>query len=208
LRALINLGVLLQTQGKIDEAELIHLDALSKARRVLGEDHPDTIVVLFSLGDALQESGRLNEAEPYYREALQKNRRKLGEEHPLTLVLLSNLGSLLLAQGQHGDVIELLLSREGAMRRAFTKGNAARLGKYLTIVGKARTGLGQYPIAEGVLIEAYSVLASSPGPNPKNLRYCLQAHVELYRAWHEVEPAGGYDSKAAEWQRRLSELVE
>src|SRR5262245_42229026 len=46
LEALNNLGVLLQSRGKPAEAEPYFRDALEGRRRVLGDDHPDTLRAL------------------------------------------------------------------------------------------------------------------------------------------------------------------
>ncbi|MCL4838940.1 MAG: serine/threonine-protein kinase [Thermoanaerobaculia bacterium] len=86
--------------GLLDAALPLQESALATRRRVLGEDHPDTLTSIDSLGLLLQDRGQLAEAEPFTREALAKRRRALGEEHPDTLLSLGNMGVLLQAQGQ------------------------------------------------------------------------------------------------------------
>jgi tetratricopeptide (TPR) repeat protein len=93
------MGFLLRAQGKLDQAEPLYLEALEKRRRVLGEEHPNTLESLNSVASTLQEQSRLAEAEPYYREALAKRRRVLGEDHPLTFESINNMGFLLRARG-------------------------------------------------------------------------------------------------------------
>src|SRR5205085_4570285 len=55
----------------LDEAALsLERRALADRRRVLGEDHPDTLLSIGNAGAYLNALGKSKEAEPYYREAL------------------------------------------------------------------------------------------------------------------------------------------
>jgi non-specific serine/threonine protein kinase/serine/threonine-protein kinase len=70
-----------------------HLErALEVRRRVLGEEHPDTLNAMNNLADLYQDQGRYAQAEPLFVKTLQVSRRVLGEEHPHTLTSMSNLG--------------------------------------------------------------------------------------------------------------------
>ncbi|MBM4107585.1 MAG: tetratricopeptide repeat protein [Phycisphaerae bacterium] len=206
LASINNMGVLLRAQGKLDQAEPYYREALEKSRRVLGEEHPNTLVSIAWMGVLLRAQGKLDQAEPYYREALEKNRRVLGEEHPNTLAFTGNLGRLLQLQGKHQDAIELLLPVEPTARKAFTGGNAPRLGMLLTTLGRARVGVGydaeRFALAEANLLEAHAIHvdAKDRGPAHKDTLECVQGLVELYKAWHAAEPEKGYDTRAAEWQ--------
>ncbi|MDA1106382.1 MAG: tetratricopeptide repeat protein, partial [Planctomycetota bacterium] len=71
--------------------------------RVLGEEHPQTLLSISIMGDLLHSQGNLAEAEPYFRDALEKRRRVLGEEHPQTLLSINNMGSLLHSQGKFAE---------------------------------------------------------------------------------------------------------
>jgi serine/threonine protein kinase/Tfp pilus assembly protein PilF len=95
-----SMGFLLESQGRLAEAEQYRREALEKCRRTLGEEHPDTLNSISNMGVLLRDQGRLDEAEPYLREALEKSRRTLGEEHPDTLVSINSMGGLLRAQGR------------------------------------------------------------------------------------------------------------
>ncbi|MGH7178185.1 MAG: tetratricopeptide repeat protein [Tepidisphaeraceae bacterium] len=64
--------------------------ALSIRRRLLGEDHPDTLSSLNNYASVLEKLGRVTEAEPLYKQALDRRRRLLGEDDPKTLISLNN----------------------------------------------------------------------------------------------------------------------
>ena len=101
--------------GRYDAAFPLQESALATRRRVLGEEHPDTLTAIHNMGSVLKKLGRLDEAEPYHREALEKSRRALGEEHPDTLASLSSMGSLLSVQGKLAEAEPLY--REALDRR-------------------------------------------------------------------------------------------
>jgi tetratricopeptide (TPR) repeat protein/tRNA A-37 threonylcarbamoyl transferase component Bud32 len=78
-----------------------HLErALATRRRVLGDDHPDSLDSISNLGFLLKTQGKLADAEPLYREALDRSRRVHGNDHRSTLSSIMNLGALLQTQGK------------------------------------------------------------------------------------------------------------
>jgi serine/threonine protein kinase/tetratricopeptide (TPR) repeat protein len=85
--------------GLNEAAVPLQESALTTRRRVLGEEHPDTVLAISNMSVLLRELGRLDDAEPYHREALEKSRRILGDDHPETIIAISNMGSLLRAKG-------------------------------------------------------------------------------------------------------------
>jgi serine/threonine protein kinase/Tfp pilus assembly protein PilF len=101
--------------GRTDLA-LPHVEvALTLRRRLLGDDHPDTMSLINGVGFVLREQGKLNEAEPLLREALERRRRALGDDHPHTMFSIDNLGGLRSDQGKLGEAEPLC--REALERR-------------------------------------------------------------------------------------------
>ena len=86
--------------GQYPAALPLQESALATRRRVLGEEHPDTIISINNMGSLLANQGKLAEAEPYYRDTLEKSRRVLGAEHPDTITSINNMGLLLENQGK------------------------------------------------------------------------------------------------------------
>ncbi len=103
LTSIDNMGVVLQAQGRLSEAERYYGEALDGRRRVLGDDHPHTLDSINNMGSLLERQGKLAEAEPYYREALDGSRRVLGDDHPDTLTSINNLGLWLQNQGRFAE---------------------------------------------------------------------------------------------------------
>ena len=63
-----SLGLLLQEQGKLEEAEPLFREVLQVRRETLGSTHPDTLVSVKNLHLLLQAQGKLEEAKALLRE--------------------------------------------------------------------------------------------------------------------------------------------
>lgn len=85
--------------GRVAEAEPLYVEALAARREVLGNRHPDTLLVIHNLALLLSDAGRFAEAEPLVIEALTTRRETLGDRHPETLRSMNNLANLLCDAG-------------------------------------------------------------------------------------------------------------
>ncbi|MEV0088214.1 tetratricopeptide repeat protein [Saccharopolyspora sp. NPDC050642] len=71
-------------RGELEEAERELRAVLKIRRRVLGDDHPDTLAARANLASVLNKRGELEEAERELRAVLKIRRRVLGDDHPDT----------------------------------------------------------------------------------------------------------------------------
>jgi tetratricopeptide (TPR) repeat protein len=94
------MGGLLFVQDRLAEAQPYYQEAMDGYRRVLGDNHPDTLNAINSMGAVMENQGNLQEAGAYYQEALQRSRLVLGNDHPHTVAALNNLGGWLVGQGE------------------------------------------------------------------------------------------------------------
>jgi hypothetical protein len=108
------------------------------------------------------------------------------------------LGGGLLAQNKPAEAIELLAPGESSARQGFTGGNAARLGQFLSVLGRSRAAAGEFDAAEDNLVEACAILSEAPGAKSEDLAITRTGLIELYYARHAAEPDKGFDAKAAE----------
>ncbi|PVH92847.1 hypothetical protein DM02DRAFT_542782, partial [Periconia macrospinosa] len=60
----------------------VRVGMLEKRRRILGEEHLDTITAMNNLALTLGDQGQLDEAAKMFEEVLEKRRRILGEDRP------------------------------------------------------------------------------------------------------------------------------
>ncbi len=207
LSATTNLGSLLELQGKLAEAEPYLREALETSERALGAEHPVTLNALGWMGTLRVDQDRLAEAEPCFREVLETRRRVLGDGHADTLLAVISMGDLRVRQGQFVEAIALLAPIEDAAHEKFTAGNARNLARLLRNLGTARaaraTGPADFALAERNLLEAHATYLTVPGTQPKEIRRCDEAIVELYAAWDRAEPNKGYAARGAEWRSKL-----
>lgn len=99
-----NLGVVLEAQGKVDEARPLLRKALAMAIAAYGPDHVRTAPFRSYLADALP----LAEQEGERRALLAIYRTRLGPGHPDTLGAQGQLAHLLTALGRHGEAEAVL----------------------------------------------------------------------------------------------------
>ena len=84
-------GIFLHNQGAVSRAIAYHERALAVSTRILGEDHPNTLISRYNLATDYHVAGDLRRAIPLYEQALADSTRVLGDDSPQTLSLRNNL---------------------------------------------------------------------------------------------------------------------
>jgi hypothetical protein len=92
---------------RLQEAGVIATYVLNDRRRVLGEEHLDTIMSMNNLALTLGDHGQLDEAAEMNMEVLEKLRRIHGEQHPDTIGAMINLAHTLEKQGQLDEAAKM-----------------------------------------------------------------------------------------------------
>jgi tetratricopeptide (TPR) repeat protein len=101
-------GLFLGGQGQPGRAAGYLQRALADCVRVLGADHPDTLMSRNNLAGAYKSAGDLDQAIPLYEQTLADRQRVLGADHPDTLMSRNNLASTYQAAGDLDRAIPLL----------------------------------------------------------------------------------------------------
>ncbi|KAK9384161.1 hypothetical protein V1515DRAFT_589424, partial [Lipomyces mesembrius] len=96
-----NLASLFNRKGKYETAEPLCKETLRLRKKVLGEEHPDTLTSMHSLASLFHSQGKYEGAEPLYKETLRLSKKVFGEEHPNTLTSKNNLAALFKRQGKY-----------------------------------------------------------------------------------------------------------
>jgi len=97
-----------QLQGRYDDAEPLFLENLTSSRRVLGDDHPDTLMTMSGLGDLYVKQRRYEEARPLLEAALDARLRVLGEDHLHVGYSHFSLGCLSASVGKRSEALDHL----------------------------------------------------------------------------------------------------
>lgn len=93
------LALLLDFQGKDNEAEIIHRQTWVLRQSMLGKEHPDTLISMANLASTYKNQGRWKEAEELQVQVIEIRKRVLGEEYPYTLDSIASLASIYRNQG-------------------------------------------------------------------------------------------------------------
>ncbi|MEM7156781.1 MAG: tetratricopeptide repeat protein [Myxococcota bacterium] len=127
-------GIVLLVDGKPDEAEAAHRQALERLLRSHGDEHLQVLGARLSLAEVLAEQSKSKEAEAIYRDVLRQYIAKLGPEHPEVAAVHSRLGQTLGRAGRYADA-------EAEHRRAIVLLEGA-LGLEHPAVAEASNDLG------------------------------------------------------------------
>jgi len=99
-----------------DAAKPLAERALATRRRLLGENHRETLQSLERMGEFASAEKRWSTAETDIGKVLEQRRRLLGEDDPDTVESMSDLGVTLLSDGKPGEAGPLLRSALAASR--------------------------------------------------------------------------------------------
>ena len=100
-------GLALSRQGKYAEGEAMFRQALTLSRRLVGIEHPTTLVIMNNLAAVFNEVGKPEEVMSMYRQILALSQRVLGMEHLNTLMRMDNLAIALHGLGRNEEAMGL-----------------------------------------------------------------------------------------------------
>ncbi|KAL9605598.1 MAG: hypothetical protein Q9179_001215 [Wetmoreana sp. 5 TL-2023] len=94
-------------KGNIAEAVDLSFMAMKVRKKILGQEHEETLSSIGMVGQAYSLGGRWKEAEELEVQVMETMKRVLGKEHPDTLASIGNLASTYWNQGRWKDAEEL-----------------------------------------------------------------------------------------------------
>jgi tetratricopeptide (TPR) repeat protein len=147
------LGTVLASSGKSLEVTDTYAEVLVARRRLLGDEHPETLGTMQFLALLYQIQARYQDSEALYTEAMETGERIHGKGHAVTLGNLQGLGILYSIQGRHEKAEPIL--REALARRIEYQGEDS-LGAMATKMSLAivLADLGRFEEAEKYYLEA------------------------------------------------------
>ncbi|KAK7419112.1 hypothetical protein QQZ08_010982 [Neonectria magnoliae] len=104
-------------QGRWKEVEELEVRVIEMRKRVLGEEHPDTLTSMANLASTYSNQGRWKEAEALFVRVMETRKRVLGEEHPNTLISMANLALTYSNQGRWKEAEELVVRVMETMKK-------------------------------------------------------------------------------------------
>ena len=151
------------TQGKYAQAEALYSQTLEIQRRVLGPEHPDTLMSMNNLADVYYDRGQVRAG----RGALQPDpgdqRRVLGPEHPDTLISMNNLADVYDVQGKYAQAEALFSQTLEIQRRVLGPEHPDTLDT-LSDFASMYQRQGKYALAETYAAQALAGRRHALGP--------------------------------------------
>ena len=107
LRSQVNLGHIIQEQGRFTEARQIFREVFAMRTETLGPENPETLESATFLGSLLFWIEDFPEAREIYESVLEIRKKVLGSDHIQTLQTITNLACVYREQGLHDQAQDL-----------------------------------------------------------------------------------------------------
>jgi tetratricopeptide (TPR) repeat protein len=173
--------------SKIEELWRVALDLTS---RVLGEEHPDTVMSQSALASNLRAQGRYGEAEPLSLRNVEICERLLGEDHPVTADSYNNLASNISAQGRYDEAEPLFLRNVEICERLLGEDDPATVRSYNNLASNlhAQGRYGEAEMLHRLSLEILDRLVGEDHPNTATSYNNLASTLSAQGRYDEAEP--------------------
>ena len=199
------IGEVYTSLGSYDAALPLLEKAAATQRRVLGNDHPDTLVARHLLANLYWTQGRFGDAEPLYLDLVERRTRLLGERHPLTLKVNFDLASLYARQQKWQDAEALQRTTLDMQRTTLGPDHfdtIASQNNLVTILHGQRRYADALPMAVDVVAARRRVLGDDH-PSTLVSMHNLAFAYEFLERFDEAEPV--YQDTISKKRRVLGE---
>jgi len=140
------MGVVLQLQGKLDDALLVERQALEYQTEALGKYHADVATTYRGLGLILEKQGMLDKAMKMYEQALKIRTKTMGEGHWIVGDCYRSMAIVLCKKGELGIAFGLFEMTLDLYEKNF--------GRYHISVSDIHTAMANVYFMQGKLDEA------------------------------------------------------
>jgi hypothetical protein len=198
----LTIGVTYRDLGLYPQAQQQLEAALSLRRRLLGEDHPDTLGSMNALAVQYAYQSKLPQAEAMLNRVLDTRRRVLGDSHPSTLESTSALAQVYDEEGQYPKA-ELLLTKSLEVRRRVLGEDRPDTLRNMTDLGWLYREQAKFKQAEPLLTKSLSAQTRVLGESHPDTLYTMHVLASLYNAKGESAQSELLYTRALEGQRRV-----
>ena len=175
-------GLLLSDQGYSREAEKLMIKVRNARNKILGEEHPSTIMAKANLAYTYRNMGKQKstEAEKLGIEVLHARNKILGEDHPATITAKASLASTYIDLAKYTEAEKLEIEVLHARNKNYGEEHAA------TIAAKANLAftygnLGKYKEAEELEIQVLHATNKIFGAEHPNVLTAKATLAWIYR---------------------------
>jgi tetratricopeptide (TPR) repeat protein len=182
-------------EHKYEEGATLFSQALDIDRRVLGEDHPNTLLEMNNLAVVYQMAGKYQLAEALFGKILGVRQRVLGPDSLDTLRTSYLLGNARLKQHRYREAEETL--RDTLRRYEGTNPQGWQRYNCEALLGASLGGQKRFREAEQLLLSGYAGMVERKAAIPEQSHFYIddgrQAIIRLYEDW-------GKPDQVARWR--------
>jgi non-specific serine/threonine protein kinase/serine/threonine-protein kinase len=196
------IGVVYTSLGLYSDAAPLLERAVQTQKRLLGEDHSETLVSAHQLANVYWYQRKLDDAERLYVDVLSRRQRLLGEDHPDTLKAKSDLASMSLLRKRPAEAERLTAEVLAVQRRVLGADHPdtlSTMNNLQAIYFSQQRYETAEPIARGVL-EARSRTLGQDHPDTLRAMHNLAG---VYGALKRNKEAEALYTRALEGRRRV-----
>jgi eukaryotic-like serine/threonine-protein kinase len=153
--------------GLYSQAQTLFRRAFEIRRKMLGPEHPDTLVSMNGLARTLDVEGHYAEAEELLRQSLDIERRVLGPEHPDALMSMNGLANTLADEGRNAEAEKLYRQTLDVRRRVLGPEHPDTLRSMANLATNLQEQ-GRYPEAEQLQRETLEIDRRVLGPEHRD----------------------------------------
>ena len=102
-----NFALVLGENGDLNNAEQLEVQVMDMRKKLLGAEHPDTLISMGNLASTYRNQGRWNVAEQLEIQVMNMRKKLFGAEHPDILVSMGNLANTYRNQGRWNEAEQL-----------------------------------------------------------------------------------------------------
>ncbi|KAF1357717.1 kinesin light chain 3 [Lizonia empirigonia] len=179
----------LYSDGQYKGAEELDVQVMEARKRVLGDEHPDTLSSMANLAATYRNQGRWAEAEELDVQVMEARKRVLGDEHPHTLSSMANLAATYRNQGRWAEAEELDVQVMEARKRVLGDEHPDTLSSMANLAATYRNQ-GRWAEAEELdvqVMEARKRVLGDEHPHTLSSMANLAATYRNQGRWAEAE---------------------
>ena len=183
-----NIALVLQKQGKLEEAVEMNKKALAIRTKALGKEHLFVGAAYNNIAVVLKKQGKLAEALEMFKKALAIKIKALGEEHPDVGMTYNNIAVVLKDEGRLEEAMEMHLKALAIRIKALGKEHpdVGRSFNNIAIVleaqGKPDDSLQMYENALAIRIKAFGQEHPDVGDTCYNMAQLAEDQDQLAKA--------------------------
>jgi non-specific serine/threonine protein kinase/serine/threonine-protein kinase len=188
--------------GLYPEAQRQTERALELRRRVLGDNHTDTLTSMDSLANSYTRQGKYAQAEALHARVLEVRRRVLGEEHPETATSMLGLATDYLNDGKYPQAEPLFINVIGVRRRLMGEEHPDTLAARYLLAGLYYRQ-GKYAQAEPIFTGVVEVEGRVLGEEHPDTLRGVSALAATYLSLRKIAQAETVYAELLNIQRRV-----